>query len=232
MRAYNKCKFVFPMNPYVFSLRIAYRYKIRNCEFFSFLFLILLLIITIINIIKVNYSYHENYPRTLWGNSLKSFLENSKMAAKMATMLGDITCLQQRHHSWRIRHLVENIKGERDGYETFTSKEFEPGPSGLIRSGDQRSYPLDHYRSCGFRLTPDWTVPFSLLVRCLFVGRRITEHNIVYHYFHCIRLGVPDPLAFRVRRAATWPFFPEWRKPMWPPNTSFWLLKFILLTNV
>ena len=65
MRVYNKCKFVFPMNPYVFSLRIAYRYKIRNCEFFSFLFLILLLIITIINIIKVNYSYHENYPRTL-----------------------------------------------------------------------------------------------------------------------------------------------------------------------
>ena len=53
------------MNPYVFSLRIAYRYKIWSCEFFSFLFLILLLIITIINIIKVNYSYHENYPRTL-----------------------------------------------------------------------------------------------------------------------------------------------------------------------
>ena len=61
------------MNPYVFSLRIAYRYIIRNCKFFSFLFLILLIIITIINIIKVNYSYHENYPRTLRGNSLKSF---------------------------------------------------------------------------------------------------------------------------------------------------------------
>ena len=65
MRAAIINVFVFPMNPYVFSLRIAYRYKIRNCEFFSFLFLILLLIITIINIIKVNYSYHENYPRTL-----------------------------------------------------------------------------------------------------------------------------------------------------------------------
>ena len=33
------------------------------------------------------------------------------MAAKMATMFGDVTELQQRHHPSNIRHLVEKIKG-------------------------------------------------------------------------------------------------------------------------
>ena len=52
------------MNPYVFSSRIAYMYMIRNGIFFIYIFNTTI-IITIINIIKVNYSYHENYPRTL-----------------------------------------------------------------------------------------------------------------------------------------------------------------------
>ena len=33
------------------------------------------------------------------------------MAAKMATIVGDVTGLQQRHHSLNIRHLVKKIKG-------------------------------------------------------------------------------------------------------------------------
>ena len=33
------------------------------------------------------------------------------MASKKATMFGDVTDLQQRHHPWNIRHLVEKIKG-------------------------------------------------------------------------------------------------------------------------
>ena len=33
------------------------------------------------------------------------------MAAKMATMFGDVTDLQQGHHPWNIPHLVEKIKG-------------------------------------------------------------------------------------------------------------------------
>ena len=61
------------MNPYVFSLRIAYMYMIRNCIFFFIYVFNTTIIITIINIIKVNYNCHKNYPRTLWGNSLKSF---------------------------------------------------------------------------------------------------------------------------------------------------------------
>ena len=36
---------------------------------------------------------------------------NSKMAAKMATIFGDVTGLQQRHHPWNIPHLVKKIKG-------------------------------------------------------------------------------------------------------------------------
>ena len=35
----------------------------------------------------------------------------SKMAAKMVTIVGDVTSLQQRHHPKNIPHLVEKIKG-------------------------------------------------------------------------------------------------------------------------
>ena len=33
------------------------------------------------------------------------------MAAKMATIAGDVTGPQQRHHPYNIPHLVEKIKG-------------------------------------------------------------------------------------------------------------------------
>ena len=33
------------------------------------------------------------------------------MAAKMATIVGDVTGLQQRHHPLNIPHLVKKIKG-------------------------------------------------------------------------------------------------------------------------
>ena len=38
-------------------------------------------------------------------------------------------------------------------------------------------------------------------------------------------------MAFRVRRAATWPLSPEWRKTIWPPNTSFLFLKFSFINK-
>ena len=41
----------------------------------------------------------------------KKFLVKSKMAAKMATIVGDVTSLPQRHHPWNIPHLVKKIKG-------------------------------------------------------------------------------------------------------------------------
>ena len=37
------------------------------------------------------------------------------MAAKLATMFGDVTAFQQRHHTWNIPHLVEKIKGSTEG---------------------------------------------------------------------------------------------------------------------
>ena len=39
------------------------------------------------------------------------FNGKSKMAAKTATLFGDVTGLQQHHHTWNISHLVEKIKG-------------------------------------------------------------------------------------------------------------------------
>ena len=35
----------------------------------------------------------------------------SKTAAKIVTMFGDVTGLQQRHHQWNIPYLVDKIKG-------------------------------------------------------------------------------------------------------------------------
>ena len=39
------------------------------------------------------------------------FNGKSKMAAKTATLCGDVTGLQRHHHTWNISHLVEKIKG-------------------------------------------------------------------------------------------------------------------------
>ena len=39
------------------------------------------------------------------------FNGKSKMAAKTATLFGDVTGLQQHHHTWNISLLVEKIKG-------------------------------------------------------------------------------------------------------------------------
>ena len=39
------------------------------------------------------------------------FLVKSKMAAKVATIVGDVTGPQQRHHPQNIPPLVEKIKG-------------------------------------------------------------------------------------------------------------------------
>ena len=62
----------------------------------------------------------------------------------------------------------------------------------------------------------------SLLVRCLFIsrGKHLAQH--------CLSLF----LLFQVRVAshlATWSLSPEWRKTLWPPNTSFqlWTFSFI-----
>ena len=41
------------------------------------------------------------------------------MAAKMATMFGDVIDLQQRHHPWNIPHLVEKIKGSQLKAKSF-----------------------------------------------------------------------------------------------------------------
>ena len=38
-------------------------------------------------------------------------LGKSKFAAKMATIVGDVTGLQQCHHPWNIPHLVKKVKG-------------------------------------------------------------------------------------------------------------------------
>ena len=39
------------------------------------------------------------------------FLVKFKMAAKMATIVGDVTGLQQRHHPQNVPHLVKKVKG-------------------------------------------------------------------------------------------------------------------------
>ena len=44
------------------------------------------------------------------------------MAAKMATIVGDVTGLQQRHHPWNIPHLVKKMKGFPLKVKSFQNK--------------------------------------------------------------------------------------------------------------
>ena len=51
-----------------------------------------------------------------------------------------------------------------------------------------------------------------------------SEKTLTQHcssLFPLFQVRVAIHLAFRVRRAATWPLSPEWRKTIWPPDTSF-----------
>ena len=84
------------------------------------------------------------------------------------------------------------------------------------------------------RAATDWTVwPYdSLPARKMSFdrsGKTLTQHCSSLCPLCWVR--VANDLSFRVRRAATWALSPEWRKTIWPSNTSFQFLKFSFINK-
>ena len=92
---------------------------------------------------------------------------------------------------------------------------------------------LSHLIHAGKRLRNLWTIDLATTVWAVLPYDSLPARKVSFHRSgktltqHCLSLfplfwvRVANHLAFGVRRTATWSLSPEWRKTLWPPNTSF-----------